>query len=197
MLKQKLAPHLYVASSRFNPELLMGIDGLPRLDVVVYSHDHYDHYDHLDMETVQLLDHKVGMFLVPLGVKAHLVYWGIDPLKIKELDWWGDFEVDGLKFVATPSKHFSGRGIGGRNRLLWASWVMIGRQDRVYFWWRFRDQKAFKEIGEKYGPFDLAMLECGPYSDYWPDVHMTQEQTVLAAQDVGGGIYDADSLGQF
>ena len=110
-----------VGPSRFNGELPVDPAKIKDIDVVIISHDHYDH---LNKASVRLLADKTDKFVMPLGVSARLIAWGIDAEKIVELDWWESYtHDDGLEIVATPSQHFSGRGVGDRNKTLWASWV--------------------------------------------------------------------------
>ena len=156
-----------------------------KIDAVVVSHDHYDH---LDYESIQKLDANVGHFYVPLGVGAHLEHWGVDSAKITELDWWESAKEDGLTFTATPQRHFSGRGLTDRNSTLWASWVVAGVSHKVYFSGDGGYGLHFKEIGQRFGPFDLAMIECGQYNVKWKDIHLMPEQTMQAFLDLKGEV---------
>ncbi len=115
-----------------------------------------------------------------------LIKWGIDASKIRQLDWWQDTEVDGIRFVATPSQHFSGRGLFDGNSTLWASWVMIEGNTRIFFSGDSGYFDGFKHIGEQYGPFDLTLMETGAYNVEWPHVHMQPEQTLQAHIDLKG-----------
>ncbi len=170
---------------RFNPQLPIEIEDLPQIDAVLMSHDHYDH---LDYPSIVKLRDKVGHFFVPLGLGSHLRYWDIPEDKITELDWWQEVEFRDLKLVCTPSQHFSGRGLGDRASTLWSSWAIVGKERRVYFSGDSGYFPGFKEIGEKYGPFDLSLMECGQYNDLWPEVHMVPEETVQAHIDLGGDL---------
>ena len=90
---------------RFQPATL-SLEELPPIDYIVISHDHYDH---LDMRSVQFFRDKEATFLVPLGIKFHLEYWGVASKNIHELDWWAEHEFEGIRFVCKPAQHFSGR----------------------------------------------------------------------------------------
>jgi len=158
------------------------VNDMPPIDAVLISHDHYDH---LDYETFMKLKFRVNRFFVPLGVGVHLEEWGIPKEQIIELDWWEEIDFDDqIKLVFTPSRHFSGRGLGDRFTTLWGSWIIDGSRQKLYFGGDSGYSKSFKEIGEKYGPFDLALLECGQYSKYWTDIHMLPEQTAQAGTDL-------------
>ena len=146
------------------------LDELPPLDAVLISHDHYDH---LDKETVRYFADKNIPFFCSKGVGAHLEKWGILRNFISELDW-GDSTMITYDCVltATPARHFSGRGITGRNETLWASFVIKTPQHNIFYGADSGWFPGFKDIGDLYGPFDLTMLEIGAYGRYWPDIHM-------------------------
>ncbi|KAF7600550.1 MAG: hypothetical protein CGU28_02505 [Candidatus Dactylopiibacterium carminicum] len=160
------------------------LDELPPLAGVILSHDHYDH---LDYQPILRLVPRTEHFLAPLGVGDRLIAWGVPAEKVVQLDWWeGTTLADGLQFIATPARHFSGRGLTDRNRSLWASWVMIDGTTRIFFSGDGGYSESFKRIGEQYGPFDLTMMECGAYDRRWPEVHMQPEQVIQAHRDLRG-----------
>ncbi|MBD0380702.1 MBL fold metallo-hydrolase [Paenibacillus sp. WST5] len=166
---------------RYSGGLPFKVEELPVIDAVLLSHDHYDH---LDYGSIRKIKHKVNNFLVPLGVGSHLERWGVDPAKIQEYDWWDELQFEGLTLVCTPAKHFSGRSLSDRNATLWCSWVIKGEHTRVFFSGDSGYAPHFKEIGDKYGPFDLALIECGQYDERWADIHMMPEESVQAHLDV-------------
>lgn len=158
-------------------------EDMPDIDILLISHDHYDH---LDMNTIKELDSKVREYYVPLGVESHLIRWGVDEKKITIADWWEEFDIDSnLKLAATPARHFSGRGTK-RNTTLWCSWVLKSNNGSMYFGADSGYGKHFKDIGEKYGPFDLTLIECGQYNTRWPSIHAMPEESVQAHMDVKG-----------
>jgi len=157
------------------------LEEIPDIDVVLISHDHYDH---LDYETIEKLKNRGLPFIVPLGVGAHLKYWGVTSDKITELDWWEETSFAGLTFTCTPSQHFSGRGMFNRNTTLWASWAIKGTQQNIYFSGDSGYSEHFKEIGERLGPFDIAFLENGAYNKDWKFVHQLPEEGVQASLDL-------------
>lgn len=181
MLGEVPAPHPWLAGKRYAKELPIEIQKLPRIDAVLISHDHYDH---LDYGSIQLLKDKVNQFMVPMGVGAHLKEWGIEENRIQEFDWWQESTYEHIGLVFTPSRHFSGRGLTDRFSTLWGSWVIKGKNKNLYFSGDSGYGEHFKEIGEKFGPFDFAMMECGQYNEKWADIHMMPEETVQAAIDV-------------
>ena len=175
------APHPLLGENRFNKEFPLEIEKLPQIDAVIYSHDHYDH---LDYESVLKIKNKTRHFYTPLGVGNHLQAWGIPDAKITEMDWWQEAKFETLKLVCTPAQHFSGRNINNSQSTLWSSWVITSENENIYFSGDSGYAPHFKEIGEKYGPFDLALLECGQYNQMWSDIHMMPEETAKAGIDV-------------
>jgi L-ascorbate metabolism protein UlaG (beta-lactamase superfamily) len=158
---------------------------LPPLDAVLISHDHYDH---LDMETIRnLVDLQAAPFLVPLGVGAHLERWGVPASRIVELDWNDTHKVNGLEFIATAARHFSGRGFT-RDETLWTSWVINGPTRKAFYSGDTGYFDGFAAIGEQHGPFDVTLVQVGAYGDAWPDIHMVPEDGVATHVDVRGGL---------
>jgi L-ascorbate metabolism protein UlaG (beta-lactamase superfamily) len=180
----RASPYNFIGPKSFRYENKLNIDELPQLDYILISHDHYDHLDH---KTVKKLNKKTKKFLVPRGVKAHLVKWGIEKFKIKELHWWEEEIIDkNNMFAYTPARHFSGRKLSDTFKTLWGSWVIKINNKKIYFSGDSGYCTEFKKIGNKYGPFDLTMIENGAYSKYWPQIHMQPEETLQAHIDLKG-----------
>ncbi len=180
MLGDVPSPHPWLGGKRFSKELPIEIEKLPAIDAIIISHDHYDH---LDYESIQKLKEKTTAFYVPLGVGAHFLAWGIPSEKIHEMAWWDEIYHENLLLVFAPARHFSGRGFT-RNNTLWGSWIIKGEHNNIYFSGDGGYGAHFKTIGEKYGPFDFAMVECGQYNKNWTQIHMMPEETVQAAIDL-------------
>lgn len=176
-------PFPLIGGKRYSRTLPIELEKIPHIDAVIVSHDHYDH---LDYATINKLKIKTKNFFVPLGVGSHLERWGVDNEKIRELDWWNESEFAGLRFTCTPARHFSGRSLFDRDKTLWCSWVLEGKKAKLYFSGDSGYGPHFAEIGEKYGPFDLTLMECGQYDERWAAIHMMPEQTVQAQLDVKG-----------
>ncbi len=182
---QRVSPSPSVGPARLHP-VPIDIADLPVLDAIVISHDHYDH---LDLPTVrELVATQQAPFLVPLGIGAHLRGWGVPEARIVELDWEQQATVGELTLTCTESRHFSGRGLR-RNTTLWCSWVIAGPMHRVYFGGDTGYTAAFTGIGERHGPFDIAVLPIGAYGDQWPDIHLNPEEAVRAHRDLGGRVF--------
>jgi len=163
----------------------LALDDLPPLDAVVVSHDHYDH---LDLPTVRALDAKGVTFFVPLGVGAHLAYWGVEEARIVELDWWESRAVGDLTITCTPARHASGRTLLDKDEQLWAGWALVGPSHRVYYSGDTGLFPAMKDIGARLGPFDVTLIEVGQYHSAWPDWHIGPEQAVTAHRWVNGRV---------
>ena len=182
IFSDRASPATWAGPHRFSPPALE-ISELPPVDAVLISHDHYDH---LDMASIVALDALGVRFFVPLGIGAHLEYWGVDPERIEEMDWWEEARLGGLTFACLPARHFSGRGLFNRDSTLWASWAVVGDENRVYFSGDGSMSPDFLRIGERYGPFDIAMIESAAYNRLWADSHLGPEQAVDAFLMVRG-----------
>jgi L-ascorbate metabolism protein UlaG (beta-lactamase superfamily) len=181
MLSVKMGPLAWVTPKRYNPSLAITAEQLPAIDVVLISHDHYDH---LDYQSIRKLKGKVGHFYVPLGIGAHLRRWGVPASQLTELSWGDSVRLPGLTIISAPTRHFSGRGLTNRNGTFWSSWVLKAGGQRVFYSGDGGYGPHFQAIGQQYGPFDLALMECGQYDRQWAQIHMLPEQSVQAALDV-------------
>ncbi|WHY03109.1 MBL fold metallo-hydrolase [Neobacillus sp. DY30] len=177
------SPVSFVGSKRYSEDLLYVLEKLPQIDLVLITHDHYDH---LDYPSIIRLKNKVNHFIVPLGVAAHLKRWGINGNRITECNWWDEVKWESLTVASVPSQHFSGRGLFNRNSTLWNGWVILGGKQRIYTSGDGGYGPHFKRIGEKYGPFDLTLMEGGQYDQRWSAIHMQPEESVQAHLDVKG-----------
>ena len=166
---------------RFAGSLPDNIDQMPAVDVVMISHDHYDH---LDYGSIKRFDERIGHYVVPLGIGDHLRLWGVDPNKITELNWWDQVEIKGLTVVLTPSLHSSGRTLGNQKSTLWGGFAVLGASQKLFFSGDTGYGGHFARIGERLGPFDLALVEDGQYNEMWLKHHMLPEQSYQAAVDL-------------
>jgi L-ascorbate metabolism protein UlaG (beta-lactamase superfamily) len=186
MLSPVVSPVSFVGRNRYEYSediMLYLIDEMPSIDAVFITHDHYDH---LDYRSIVKLNSKVSHFFVPLGCSAHLIRWGIPEEKITELNWWEETEYQGLTVALTPSRHSSGRNPFNIDTTLWGGWVILGNRTRIYTSGDSGYGPHFKQIGDKYGPFDITLIEGAQYDRNWPDLHMVPEQAIQANLDVGG-----------
>lgn len=180
---ERCSPFPFAGPRRLHPTPL-SLAALGPVDVVVISHDHYDH---LDLPTIRSLAGTDTVFAVPLGVGAHLERWGVPPNRMHELDWNETATVAGISLTATPARHFCGRGLRNQQHTLWASWAVAGPEHRIYHSGDTGYFPGFRDIGAEHGPFDATMIQIGAYSEYWPDIHMTPAEGMLAHLDLQGG----------
>ena len=185
VFNERPSPFQFIGTKQFLGTDFIKLVDLPVLDIVLFTHDHYDH---LEYETVIKLKEKTGSFITSLGVAEHLVYWGIDRNKIKELAWGEQVSpLSNITFTAAPARHFSGR-LFKRNQTLWSSFILKTKNNNLYIGADSGYDKHFAAIGETYGPFDLAILECGQYNTMWPLIHMFPEEVVQASVDLKANV---------
>jgi L-ascorbate metabolism protein UlaG (beta-lactamase superfamily) len=182
VFSKRASPFQWMGPERFHAPPI-AIEDLPQLAGVILSHDHYDHLDHA---SILRLMPKAELFIAPLGVGDRLVAWGVDPGRVRQLDWWQNTQIGGLRLTAGPARHFSGRTLWDEDRTLWVSWIIETAALRIFFSGDTGYHEGFKQVGERYGPFDLTLIETGAYNADWPEVHMRPEETLQAHLDLGG-----------
>ncbi|PEC82188.1 hypothetical protein COK00_09600 [Bacillus cereus] len=170
-------------SKRYSGTFSLEREDLQEIDAIIISHNHYDH---LNYKSIMQLKDRAKHFYVPTGVAQYLIKWGVSPNKISEHNWWDEITFDNIKLVCAPARHFSGRSMTDRDCSLWCSWLILGQETKVFFSGDSGYAPHFKEIGDKYGPFDLTLMECGQYDPRWSAIHMLPEETVQAHMDVKG-----------
>ncbi|XP_061920914.1 N-acyl-phosphatidylethanolamine-hydrolyzing phospholipase D isoform X3 [Entelurus aequoreus] len=187
IFSQRASPFQFMGPKRYRGPPC-NVQQLPRIDAVVISHSHYDH---LDAGTVASLNTRFGGELrcrfVPLGLMDWLSKAGCE--NVMELDWWEENCVpahDDITFVCTPSQHWSKRSAVDDNKSLWASWAVLGPDHRFFFAGDTGYCPAFKEIGRRFGPFDLAAIPIGAYipRDVMKGQHVDPEEAVQIHMDL-------------
>ncbi len=138
-------------------------DVLPKIDVVLISHNHYDH---LDLPTLKkLVARDAPLIIAGLGNKQLFDDVGIS--NTVELDWWQQHGASGMQFHFVPSQHFSGRSLRDRNRTLWGGFVVESKKKKIYFAGDTGYSDYFKEIQQRFQSFDLALIPIGAYEPRW------------------------------
>ncbi|WP_299010579.1 MBL fold metallo-hydrolase [uncultured Shewanella sp.] len=182
VFSERASPFSFIGPKRFHQPPI-ALKDLPNIDGVLISHDHYDH---LDEASIKHLAQTVKHFVVPLGVDKHLKKWQVPAANIHALDWWQSITIDNITLTATPTQHFSGRGLFDKNETLWASYAIKTPQSTLFFSGDSGYFDGFKTIGERFGPFDITMVETGAYDKDWANIHMTPEQSLQAHIDLKG-----------
>lgn len=158
---------------------------LPRIDLVLLSHNHYDH---LDAPTVRELASRQPetVWCVPLGLGKLLKRLGVT--RVEEFDWWESRALGPAQVTATPAQHFSARGVHDRNATLWCGFSARVGGRAVFFAGDTAYHPEFAEIGARLGPFDLLLLPVGAYEPRWfmRVVHMNPAEALAAYRELGG-----------
>lgn len=185
MLGPDAAPIGPMKIKRFSKNALDVIDQLPKIDAVLFTHDHYDH---IDLKSIKKLMPKVTRWFVGLGIGRHLECWKIPSSNITEFDWWEEMDFSGVKITYTPSRHFTGRGPFDRQQTLWGGWTFKTEKQNIYWSGDGGYGEHYNEIGSRLGPFDHAFMENGQYNELWRQIHLHPEESVQAAVDVGAKV---------
>lgn len=194
VFSERVSPVQFAGVKRFRGTEVYSVQDFPELDAVIITHDHYDH---LDYESIVALAPNVKSFYTTLGVGSHLRHWDIPESKITELDWWGHTTLwSHAELTCTPARHFSGRGLT-RNKTLWGSYVLQVGDTKIFIGGDSGYDGSFKKIGDTFGPFDIALVECGQYNTQWRYIHMMPEQTVQASIDLQAKVLMPVHWGKF
>jgi len=183
IFSERASPVSFAGPKRLT-DLPIKIEQLPSIDAVIISHDHYDH---LDVESIQALGPDVHYY-VPLKLKSWFLDLGIAEDKVTELDWWQGASAGSLTVNATPSQHWSGRGLWDRSETLWASYVIDIDDWRIWFGGDTGyNEVQFKQIGERFGPVDLALNPVGAYLPRWfmQVAHVNPLEATTIHQEIG------------
>ncbi len=172
----RAGPVAWLGSKRVRAPGIKSED-LPKIDIILISHDHYDH---LDLRTLkQLSDVHDFVILCGLGIKK--ILGGKKIGKGIELDWWQEYSdsKSGVKFTFVPAYHESGRGPFNSNRTLWGGFVIEGSK-RIYFAGDTAYGKFLRDIKSRYKHFNMAILPVGNYEKRWimKTMHMNPDEAV-------------------
>lgn len=188
--EERASPRQWFGPRRFF-EPTIRLEDLPRLDAILISHDHYDHMGESTLRKLaNLPSASAAQWITALGVGALLRTWGVAADQIKELNWLQSANLKGssgagLSITSVPARHFSGRSLFNRFETLWGAYVLKGSKHTIYFgadtgWW-----EGFRQIAQRFGPFDLTMLEIGAYNELWKDIHLGPDNAARAFQEMG------------
>jgi len=169
---------------------------LPKIDVVLVSHNHYDHLDADSLKKLWAKDKP--LFLVPLGDEKILRKLGIE--RVIEMDWWQSAELPGGgRATFAPSRHWSGRGIFDRRKSLWGSFVVEAGGVKVYFAGDTGYDRHFTQVFERFGAMDASIIPIGAYAPRWfmQGAHMNPDDAVRAHIDLRSAFSVATHFGTF
>jgi len=188
------AAPIALANKAFSGTNIYTSEDMPDIDILLITHDHWDH---LDYPTVMALKSKIAKIVCPLGVGAHFERWGFPGDSVVEMDWRDSLQLDGGPTIqALPARHYSGRTLT-RNKTLWAAYALISPKHKIYISGDSGYGSHFRDAGEIFGGFDLAVLDSGQYNEDWRYVHMMPEDAALATTDLQAGSLIPAHVGKF
>ena len=161
---ERASPVAFAGPRRIVP-LTIDVPDLPRIDVVLISHNHYDHLDKDSVRRLAAMPGGSPLFLVPLGLKAWFAEQGIE--RVEEHGWWQAREAGAARFTLVPVQHWSKRTLWDANQTLWGGWVIEGAGLKILHTGDLGYSKDAQDIGERLGPFDLAFIPIGAYAPRW------------------------------
>ena len=184
IFSDRASPLPFAGPRRIVP-LPIDIPELPKIDVVMISHNHYDHLDEDSVLRLAAMPQGSPRFLVPLGLKAWFIERGIT--RVDEYDWWQSAIEGPLTITLVPVQHWSRRTLTDTNETLWGGWVVEGEGLRIIHTGDTGYSKDFRDIGERFGGFDMAFLPIGAYAPRWfmQTMHLDVAEAVQVRADLG------------
>lgn len=181
MYSQRASPMSWAGPRRVRQPAVR-FEDLPPISIVLLSHNHYDHCDRPTLR--MLAERHTPIVVTPLGNGPLVRSCGLR--QVEELDWWDKAQRTALPITLTPAYHFSARGPFDRNRALWGGFVLTTGSSRIFFAGDTAYGGFFKDIRQRLGPFDLALLPIGAYEPRWfmQVVHMNPAEAVQAHLDL-------------
>jgi len=177
----KNAGPLIFGPKRYVEPALM-LDEVPKTDVFLLTHNHYDHQD---MSTIRRFPFKDSKVLLPLKLGKYFKRYK----DVNEMDWYDEIKInDELRITLLPAVHWSKRSLTDTNKTLWGNFLIEYQDKKIFFACDTGYGNIYKELGEKYGPIDLSMINIGAY-DFRPMFeksiyHTTPEEALNIAQDL-------------
>jgi L-ascorbate metabolism protein UlaG (beta-lactamase superfamily) len=179
---ERCSPVQWAGPKRMKPAGIR-MEELPKIDVILQSHNHWDHLDIINLPKIWQRDKPI--ILTTLGVSQFLKQHGIT--NAVDMDWWDEANVnENVKVTCVPAQHFSGRGTSDRNATLWAGFVVSTKHGHIYFAGDSGYGTFFKQIGEKFGKMRLALIPIGAFKPQWfmGNIHCSPEEAVQIHLDV-------------
>ena len=178
----KNAGPLIFGPDRFT-EPALNLDEIPKTDLFLLTHNHYDH---LDKSTIRKFPFKDAKVLLPLKLGKYFKPRFKD---INEMDWYDEIKVNNdLKITFLPAVHWSKRSLTDTNKTLWGNFLIEYKGKKILFACDTGYGNIYKDLGEKYGPIDITMINIGAYN-FKPMFdksiyHTTPEEALNVAQDL-------------
>jgi len=163
-------------------EPALQLNEIPKTDVFLLTHNHYDHQD---MSTIRGFPFKDAKVLLPLKLGKYFKRYK----DVNEMDWYDEIKInDDLKITLLPAVHWSKRSLTDTNKTLWGNFLIEYKDKKIFFACDTGYGNIYKDLGEKYGPIDLSMINIGAY-DFRPMFdksiyHTTPEEALNIAQDL-------------
>lgn len=175
------ASPIYGSTKSFKGTDIYSAEDFPEIDYLLITHDHYDH---LDYKTIMDLKPKIKTVICPLGVGSHFEFWKFPIENIIEKDWHEKTTLDqNITLYTAPTRHFSGRSIY-RCNTLWTSFILEAENFKMYLGGDSGYDTHYAETGDKYGPFDIAVIDNGQYNEKWKYIHNMPENVIKAMKDL-------------
>ena len=177
----KNAGPLIFGPDRFT-EPALKLNEIPKTDVFLLTHNHYDHQD---MSTIRKFPYKDAKVLLPLKLGKYFKRYK----DVNEMDWYDEIKIkDDLKITLLPAVHWSKRSLTDTNKTLWGNFLIEYKNKKILFACDTGYGNIYKDLGDKYGPIDLSMINIGAY-DFRPMFdksvyHTTPEEALQIAQDL-------------
>jgi N-acyl-phosphatidylethanolamine-hydrolysing phospholipase D len=183
IFSERASPVAFAGPRRIVP-LPIDIPELPRVDVVMISHNHYDHLDEDSVLRLAAMPQGSPRFLVPLGLKAWFTERGIS--RVDEFDWWQTTTEGPLAITMVPVQHWSKRTLVDANATLWGGWVVEGQGLRIIHTGDTGYSQDFRDIGARFGGFDMAFIPIGAYAPRWfmQTMHVDVAEAVQVRADL-------------
>jgi L-ascorbate metabolism protein UlaG (beta-lactamase superfamily) len=180
---ERASPVGFAGPKRMRPPG-MRLENLPRIDIILLTHNHYDH---LDIRTMKKLAEKHRpVIYCPLGVEKYLSFNGISNFHV--MDWWDDMEINQeIRLLCTPAQHFSGRGMFDRDKTLWCGFAVMTKEGSIYYSGDSGYGGFFKDIADKISPIRLAFLPIGAYKPAWfmASIHTSPADALRIHTEIG------------
>jgi N-acyl-phosphatidylethanolamine-hydrolysing phospholipase D len=189
IFSERASPVSFAGPKRTHPPGL-SLAQLPRIDLVVISHNHYDHCDAPSLQALHAQPGGPPLFLVPMGLKAWMSEIGVS--NVVEMDWWQSHRLGGVEVVMTPVQHWSGRSLTDRLDTLWGGWAVLAADAHLFFAGDTGYSPDFQDISRRLAPrqgaagFDIALIPVGAYAPRWfmKEQHVDADEAVQMHKDL-------------